>query len=153
MNDVPRNNNGTFKPGYSGNPNGRAPKAREIAYLQIAKEVVTLERWRGIIAQAVNDALGIKVVERKLVSDPESTGASRNAARTFLRDTLLGKPAQSIHIRDQETGYDEFAHLSDDELRAIIANADAPDDVQGFSDAELQAIAQSAEKDEPQPPN
>lgn len=50
-------NRGSFKPGHPGGP-GRPPRAREQQYLEATIAVVTLARWRKVIARALKDAEG-----------------------------------------------------------------------------------------------
>lgn len=106
-----RDEKGRFKEGHPGT-GGRPPKARELAILQIGKEVVTLERWREIFEKAFDDA----------IKDPD--GRTRDKARRFLAEYFIGKPAQTVRIRtDDSDDIDEFNQYSDDELRAIVAEA------------------------------
>lgn len=110
-----RNEKGQFKEGGSGGP-GRPAKAREEAILKIGREVVTLDRWREIFEQAYKDAIG----------GEDSKG--RDKARRFLAEYLVGKPAQTLKIRNEDADdYDEFADLTDDELRRIAYGDAAPD--------------------------
>lgn len=106
-----RNEKGQFEKGSSGNPVGRPSKAREQAYLAVLVEEVSLEDWRTIVRKAKDDATTSKDFR------------AREYGRRFIADYAIGKPKQTIAIRAGKTG-DEFAELSDDELRAIIA-ADA----------------------------
>ena len=106
-----RDEKGHFKEGHKG-IGGRPAKAREQAILQIGREVVTLERWREIFEKAYNDAV------------KDEDGRTRDKARRWLAEYAIGKPAQTIKINSGESdAVDEFYELSDDELRAIIADA------------------------------
>lgn len=106
-----RKADGTFAPGCQPGP-GRPAKARELAYLAIAREIVTLDKWRKILHKTVEDATACE------------DQVARNQARRFLAEYLIGKPAQSIRIRDDRDPFEDFAHLSDEELEAIASSAD-----------------------------
>jgi hypothetical protein len=106
-----RKANGQFAEGGPGGP-GRPPKARELAYLAILKEVVTLDAWREIVAKAVEDATAS--------ADP----IARNQARRFLAEYAIGKPTQSIRVRSDSDPFEDFASLSDEELEAIASDTD-----------------------------
>lgn len=113
-----RNADGTYKKGASGNPGGRPSKARELAYLAVLREALTLDDWRAIVAQAKADAL--------TTGFGEGEGATRDKARRFLAEYTIGKPAQTLHVERGDGGaFDEYDDLSDDELRAIIANEES----------------------------
>lgn len=58
QNNETRDENGRFRPGASGNPHGRPPKAREQAYLDTLKERLGLEAWAKIVDKAIKDAQG-----------------------------------------------------------------------------------------------
>lgn len=103
-----RNEKGQFEKGNQGGP-GRPAKAREQAILQIGREVVTLERWREIFERAYQDAV------------KDEDGRTRDKARRFLAEYQIGKPAQIIKLHQSSDETDEYADLSDDELRAIVA--------------------------------
>ncbi len=105
---------GTFAPGNAGGP-GQPPKlrARQALYQRLAYEVVSEEEWRAIIIKAKVDAL------------TGEDGHTRAIARAFLRDTLIGKPAQSLRFDDDESIIDEFADVPTDELRLIAAQGSA----------------------------
>lgn len=107
-----RNEKGQFEKGNTGGP-GRPAKAREQAILQIGREVVTLERWREIFERAYKDAI------------EDEDGRTRDKARRFLAEYQIGKPAQIIKLHQSNDETDEYADLSDDELRAIVAEAEA----------------------------
>jgi hypothetical protein len=104
---------GRFRPGNPGGP-GRPSKAREQTILQIGRAIVTLERWKDIFEKAYQDAT------------KEENGLARDKARRFLAEYFIGKPAQTIRVQsDGSPDLDEYADLSDDELRAIAATAEA----------------------------
>ena len=107
-----RNEKGQFEKGNQGGP-GRPAKAREQAILQIGSEVVTLERWREIFERAYTDAT------------KDEDGRTRDKARRFIAEYQIGKPAQIIKLHQSSDDTDEYADLSDDELRAIVAEAEA----------------------------
>lgn len=111
-----RDTKGRFAQGNPGGP-GVPPRAfkmreREALYKRLAYETVSEEEWKAIIVKAKVDAL------------TDLDGNIRAKARTFIRDTLIGRPAQSIRFDDADDSDDRFADLSTDELRAI---ADLPD--------------------------
>ena len=113
-----RDEKGHFKEGHRG-IGGRPAKAREQAILQIGREVVTLERWREIFEKAYNDAV------------KDEDGRTRDKARRFLAEYQIGKPAQTIRLHSDDAGDDEYAGLSDDELRAIAEQAGSGDGQEG----------------------
>lgn len=105
-----RTEKGQFAEGNKGGP-GRPAKAREAAYLAVLRETVSLEDWKEIVESAKADAKhGVD-------------GKTRETGRRFIADYCIGKPKQSISV-DRGGGYNEFADLSDQELDAIIAEAD-----------------------------
>jgi hypothetical protein len=50
-----RDSNGQFCAGHPGGP-GRPPRQTEAAYLLALSEAVTPDRWRAIVARAIEDA-------------------------------------------------------------------------------------------------
>jgi hypothetical protein len=72
-----------FKPGVSGNPNGRPPKEKSIAGR--IRAALSEDDWIEIIAKAT-----------------EQAKAGDKAARDFLLDRTEGKPNQSIDITEHE---------------------------------------------------
>ena len=103
-----------FPKGVSGNPSGRPPKARELAALAVAREIIGLAEWREIWKKALTDATTAE------------DGATRDKARRFIAEYLIGKPANTVKfVNDDDGGLDEFADLTDDELRAIVDAAEA----------------------------
>lgn len=103
-----RDERGRFAAGNRGGP-GRPPKAREAAYQAVVQEVVSLGAWAKVVAEALVRAQ-----------------AGDSQARQWLGEFLIGKPKQSLGISlDHSSGADEFEHLSDDELAAAIAAAEA----------------------------
>jgi hypothetical protein len=101
-----RDAEGHYIKGHPGGP-GRPAKARELAYLAILREVVSLEEWRRIIQTAKEDALG-------------RNWQARDRARRFLAEYAIGKPPQTIRLEEEGDTFDQFDELSDDELRAIV---------------------------------
>jgi hypothetical protein len=112
--DAKRDASGHFEKGTPPGP-GRPPKARELAYLAIAKEIVTLDAWRRIVEGAVKDA-----------TDGEDPIA-RNHGRRFLAEYLIGKPPQAIRFTRDSDPFEDFAGLSDGELEAIVASESESD--------------------------
>jgi hypothetical protein len=70
-----------FKPGQSGNPNGRPKKAREERFLEITLSAVSFADWKEIIQKAVVQA-----------KRGDST------ARKWLSDYLIGHPIQKHEL-------------------------------------------------------
>ena len=91
-----RDENGRFIKGHTGNPNGRAPKAREERYYDITMTACTYKDWEAIIKKAVDQA---------------RRGDAQ--ARKWLGDYLIGAPVQRI----EQTGKDGEA------LKVIIEYA------------------------------
>ena len=125
-----------------GRPRGSVNNPKRVQYVQATYESVSIQEWKAIVAKAKRDALGVKIIASEgrsvVIDDPESTGINRSAARIFLRDAVIGKPAQYIHVENEGDALTEFESYSDAELRAI---ANAPDAGGGLSDAELVAVA------------
>ena len=108
-----RNNRGQFVAGHTG-MGGRPSRAQELAYLEIMCEVVKLGDWKSIVGRAKKDALSDAAHERE-------TG------RRFLAEYLIGKPARLYFepepLPEEDIDpYSEYEKLSDEELRAIIAD-------------------------------
>ena len=74
-----RDAKGRFVKGHTGNPNGRAPKAREERYYEITMSACTFKDWEDIVKKAVSQA---------------KRGDS--VARKWLSDFLVGVPEQPI---------------------------------------------------------
>jgi len=70
-----------FKPGQSGNPNGRPKKAREERFLEITLSAVSFEDWKEIIEKAVAQAKH-----------------GDGTARKWLSDYLIGQPIQKHDV-------------------------------------------------------
>lgn len=98
-----------WKPGQSGNPAGRPPRAREAAYLAIIREEAGLAQWRDIVRAQVDAA----------------KGGDLDAAK-WIADYAIGKPKQAISIEHAEADpAGEWDDFTDEELRAIASGADA----------------------------
>lgn len=110
-----RDAQGKFQKGGPGGP-GRPAKARELAYLAVLREEVTLEDWRRVIQAAKADATNASPLD----------GPTRDKARRFLADYLIGRPAQTIHLDDEQSVYDAYDELSDEALEAIVAGRGGP---------------------------
>lgn len=143
-----RNEAGRFQkgnPGGPGRPKGSGANPKRVQYVHATFESVSVQEWKAILAKAKRDALGVKIIAQDgrsvVVDDPESIGIVRSNARIFIRDAIIGKPAQSIHVDSESDAYDEYAGFSDDELRAIISAGDGGGSVTELSDAELAAVA------------
>lgn len=109
MNENERGEKGHFAQGWKGGP-GRPSKAREKARLAILSAVVTEDKWKAICEKAVDDA----------ISDED--GRTRDKARRFVAEYLIGKPRQTIALtKDDDAGADEYDDLTDDDLRDIIS--------------------------------
>jgi hypothetical protein len=79
-----RDANGRFVKGSTGNPTGRAPKAREERYYEITMSTVSFDDWKVIVEKARDQA-------KK--GDP--------VARKWLADYLVGVPDQNLNINGQ----------------------------------------------------
>lgn len=84
---VERGEGGKLKKGSVLNPNGRPKKEREIQYREVMVSVVTLDRWKKIIAKAADQA------ER-----------GDSVARKWLADYLIGTPVQKSEVTGAEGG-------------------------------------------------
>jgi len=123
-----RDEKGRFVKGNPGNPQakGRPKKEREERYYEIAISAVTFPDWKKIIQKAGQQA---------------KSGDA--AARRFLADYLLGKPAQEVRLETRgdmaimlqwDDGYD-----NDNETAAAPATTgDSPEqgEIQGDSGGE-----------------
>jgi hypothetical protein len=108
-----RNEKGQFAQGHKG-IGGRPPKAREAARLAIIAAVIDEEAFRKVVEVNLKDATS------------DGDGNVRARARQQIYEYLIGKPKQTIGIeRAAEDAWTELSELSDDELRAIVAQADA----------------------------
>jgi hypothetical protein len=76
-----RDEKGHFVKGVSGNPKGRAPKEREVQYMNALASCVSVDDWKEIITKAVTDAK-----------------RGDTAARKFLADYLIGPPVEKKEI-------------------------------------------------------
>ena len=74
-------NSGQFKPGQSGNPNGRPPKPKEEKFFKTTLSAVSLSDWREIVKKAV-----------------EQAKRGNPSARKWLSDYLLGPPQQKVDV-------------------------------------------------------
>lgn len=120
-----RNAQGQFAAGHKGS-GGRPSKARELAYLAVIAEEVTLDDFRAVIRQAKADAVR------------GEDGRARDYGRRWLADYLIGRPRQTLHINTGTGASDAYDELSDDALHAIIAAETAAD---AGADAERGASA------------
>lgn len=141
-----RNALGQYQKGHAGGPGRRRGSgntgARRVEYVQATYESVSIQEWKAIVAKAKRDALGVKIVVSEgrsvVIDDPESLGVNRSAARIFLRDAVIGRPAQYIHVESDTDAASEFDSYSDAELRAI---AGLGGDVRELSNDELVDVA------------
>ena len=78
---------GGFKKGVSGNPKGRAPKQREVQYMDALVSCVSVDDWKEIITKAVTDAK-----------------RGDNVARKFIADYLIGPPVEKKEITGADGG-------------------------------------------------
>ena len=129
--DLKRDKNGRLLPGSTANPNGRAPREREAAYLLIMKEVVGAKEFKTLWQEAYLGARGKKIshvknadsdkTEPQLVDDTDSTPGSRLAYLRFIQENLIGKPIERLLV-DEGQGeiYDEYVNLRSDELDAVM---------------------------------
>src|SRR5262245_51278722 len=106
-----RDDRGRFAPGNSGGP-GRPRRAIERDYLAALADAVPIDRWRGIVDRAVEDA---------------SQGDAK--ARRWISEYLTGKP----------TG-DGLARLANAEARADDPLARAADEAIARNNAKLLAL-------------
>ena len=129
--DVKRDKNGRLLPGSTANPNGRAPREREAAYLLIMKEVVGANEFRTLWQEAYLEARGKKIshvlnketgeTKAQLIDDPDSTPMSRLANKRFIQENLVGKPIERVLV-DEGGGevLEDYQKLRDDELHAVM---------------------------------
>lgn len=118
MSDQTRDGQGRFVKGSAGGP-GRYNKARELAYLAVFQEIVQLDDWRKVIAQAVRDA------------NDSLDSKTRERGRRFLADYVIGRPKQVVQVEREQTPFDELDRYNDEELRAILAAAESRPDQGG----------------------
>jgi hypothetical protein len=118
---IQRNPNGTYAKGQSGNPKGRASKAREAALLAIGQEIINAQTWRAIVNKAALDALGKTIVNGQAADDPDSTANGRNVARIWIRDTFIGKPTEYIATDLADSPFEQLGAYSNDDIAAAIA--------------------------------
>lgn len=90
-----REKDGKFKPGVSGNPNGRPRKEREERFYEIAVSAVTFEDWKQIVKKAAEQAKRGDAVARK-----------------WLGDNLMGVPVQRIASTDSEGNDIQFVEVT-----------------------------------------
>jgi hypothetical protein len=76
-----RDEKGRFVKGHTGNPNGRAPKERELRFYDITLSAVSDEDWRIIVYKARDQAKRGDAVARK-----------------WLADYLIGPPTQKTDL-------------------------------------------------------
>lgn len=129
--DVKRDKNGRLLPGSTANPNGRAPREREAAYLLIMKEVVGAKEFRTLWQEAYLGARGKKIAhvknvdndktEPQLIDDTDSTPGTRLAYLRFIQENLIGKPIERVLV-DEGGGevLEDYQKLRDDELHAVM---------------------------------
>jgi hypothetical protein len=96
----------SFKPGVSGNPNGRPRRSDTIAARQIF--VTVKAAARALTQEAVDTLVAV-------MRDGRATAAARIAAATALLDRGHGRPSQAVELN---VGCD-LARLTDDELDAL----------------------------------
>ena len=98
----------TFKPGQSGNPNGRPKKEYEIEYSNIIRSACSVSDWKDICKVAISQA---KRGDEK--------------ARKWLSDNLVGLPVQKIAATDPsgENPYMEIEAKELIELARKVADA------------------------------
>jgi len=87
-----------FKKGVSGNPAGRAPKAREERYSEILISSVTFEVWEQIVKKAA-----------------EQAKKGDQAARKWLADYLVGPPVQRQEVTGKNGNVIEVTIKKNDE--------------------------------------
>jgi hypothetical protein len=87
-----------FKKGVSGNPAGRAPKAREERYSEILISAVTFEVWEQIVKKAA-----------------EQAKKGDQAARKWLSDYLVGPPVQRQEVTGKNGNVIEVTIKKNDE--------------------------------------
>jgi hypothetical protein len=87
-----------FKKGVSGNPAGRAPKAREERYSEILISAVTFEVWEQIVKKAA-----------------EQAKKGDQAARKWLADYLVGPPVQRQEVTGKNGNVIEVTIKKNDE--------------------------------------
>ena len=78
-------NSGQFKPGQSGNPNGRPPKPKEEKFFKTTLSAVSLSDWREIVKKAV-----------------EQAKRGNPLARKWLSDYLIGPPVQKQELTGKD---------------------------------------------------
>jgi len=133
-----RSPNGQFAQGHKGS-GGRPPKARELAYLAIIAEEVTLSDFRQVVGQALKDATS------------GEDGRTRDYGRRWIADYLIGRPRQTLHINTGPGERDEFDEYSDEALEAIIAEEERLDRERADSDPERAAVIAAARADDADP--
>ena len=103
-----RDENGRFKKGHTGNPNGRPPKQREQRYYEIALNACTFKDWRIIWKKAIEQA-----------KDGDKH------AREWLTDYLIGKAPQRHELSGLDGGpikTEDVSELPDAARLAAIAS-------------------------------
>jgi hypothetical protein len=96
----------SFRPGFSGNPNGRPRRSDTIAARQVFVTVKTAAR--ALTQEAIDTLAGV-------MRDGKAPPAARIAAATALLDREHGRPSQAVELN---VGCD-LARLTDDELDAL----------------------------------
>jgi len=97
-----RDAKGRFVKGNKGNPNGRAPKAREERYYEITLSTVTFADWEEIIRKAAEQAKRGDYQARKFLAD-YLLGPPLQRAELLGAD---GNPANEMRIEDLSTVFD-----------------------------------------------
>lgn len=110
----------------SPNPNGRPPKAREMAKLAILHEIVGNQEWRAIFRQMLLDALGMISVpdpaNPRVERDPNSTAHGRATAQKNLLAYAIGLPTQIIKVADGEGDvFEQFSNMSEAQIESVLA--------------------------------
>jgi len=83
----PRDENGKFIKGVSGNPKGRPKREREVTYYRILEMAVSENDWKAICLKAVDQAKRGDAVARK-----------------FLADYLIGPPVERKEVTGADGG-------------------------------------------------
>lgn len=78
---IDRDENGRYKKGASGNPNGRPKKEREVRFMEITLAACSFEDWKKIVKKAVEQSLD-----------------GEHQARKWLSGYLLGLPLQRLDV-------------------------------------------------------
>lgn len=95
-----RDANGRFIKGNSGNPTGRASRAREERYYEILKSTITFEDWQAIVKKAGEQAKRGDAVARKFLAD-------YLVGPPIERKEITGADGSALTIRVEYAGQDE----------------------------------------------